>query len=601
MPAETRWRTRLSPDREVPALGPGGDLLRPIRGWIVLAVALQIASSVLILAPLIGMVELAHILLGDAPGRQDQAWQVIALSAIGLGGGLALRGLVELTTHLADNALGLRLRRQLAARIARAPLGWFTDQTGGRIKQGLQDDVTAIHHLVAHSYVDLANAIATPLVVYAYLFQVDWRMALVTLAPLPVFALLYGRVMAATGSAKMAEYGTALARVNQSVVEFAQGIATIKTFGQHGRAHHAYRQAVDDFRTFFLDWVRPLVRPETLASLAIAPITLLLLVLGFGTWFVDRGWITGLDLLPFALLGLGISIPLAKLASGAQSLQMASGALARLAALMAIPQEQEPDGGLRPDGGEVRFDRVSFSFDGRHPVLSDISLALRPGTVTALVGRSGSGKSTLAKLLLRFHAPDSGRITLSGVDLARIETRHLYRQVGFVFQEVRLLRMSLRDNIALGRPDAGQAEIEAAARAAGIHERILRLPRGYQSVHGEDAHFSGGEAQRLSIARALLLDPPMLVLDEATAHADAESELAIQTTLSTLVARGGRPRTVLVIAHALKSVMNADAIAVLSEGHLVEVGTHQALLAARGHYARMWRAQNPVAQENARA
>lgn len=581
----------MSPEPE--AAAAGRDLLRPIRFWLVLAVALQIVSSALVLAPLIGLGELARILLGDAPQRAEQAWHVVILSAVGLGAGLGLRGLVELTTHLADNALGLRLRRQLAARIARAPLGWFSDQTGGRIKQALQDDVTAIHHLVAHSYVDLANAVATPLVVYAYLFGVDWRMALVTLIPLPLFVLLYARIMAATGQDKMAAYGAALARVNHSVVEFAQGIATVKTFGQQGRAHLAYRQAVDDFRAFFLDWAGPLIRPETLASLAIAPITLLLLVLGFGTWFVGQGWITGLDVLPFALLGLGISIPVMKLAAGAQSLQVARGAIARLGALMAIPQEKEPEAGLRPEGGEVRFDRISFSYDGGREVLGDISLVLRPGTVTALVGRSGSGKSTLAKLLLRFHAPGSGRITLGGDDLAAIETRYLYRQVGFVFQEVRLLRMSVRDNIALGRPEAGQAEVEAAARAAGIHDRILLLPRGYDSVYGEDARFSGGEAQRVSIARALLLDPSVLVLDEATAHADVESERTIQEALSTLVAGGDRPRTVLVIAHSLKSVMNADHIVVLSEGCVVESGTHRALLAGQGAYARMWQAQNP--------
>lgn len=587
----------MHPEASAERRSAGAGLLRPIRIWLILAVTAQIVSSALILAPLLGLVELARVLLGEGPQRVEQAWQVIAVAMMCLCSGLALRGLIELTTHLADNALGLRLRRQLAARIARAPLGWFTDQTGGRIKQGLQDDVTAIHHLIAHSYVDLANAITTPLVVYVYLFWLDWRLALVTLLPLPVFALLYGRIMAATDSAKMAEYGAALARVNHSVVEFAQGIATVKTFGQEGRAYHGYRQAVDDFQAFFLNWARPLIRPETLAALSIAPITLLLLVLSFGTWFVERGWMTGLDVLPFALLGLGISVPIAKLATGAQSLQVARGAFARIAELMAIPQEREPECALKPNGGTVCFEGVSFSFDGQRDVLDDVSLVLRPGTVTALVGRSGSGKSTLAKLLLRFHAPDRGRVTLGDVDLSRIDTRHLYRQIGFVFQDVRLLRMSLRDNIALGRPDARQAEIEAAARAANIHDRILQLPRGYDSVYGEDARFSGGEAQRLSIARALLLDPPVLVLDEATAHADVESEGAIQSALSTLVSSGSRPRAVLVIAHSLKSLVNADTIAVLQDGRIVETGTHQALLARRGAYARMWHLQNGAARD----
>ena len=205
----------------------------------------------------------------------------------------------------------------------------------------------------------------------------------------------------------------------------------------------------------------------------------------------------------------------------------------------------------------------------------------------------------MAKLLLRFHALESGRITLGGRDIATINSRDLYRHVGFVFQDVRLLRMSVRDNIALARPDTSDEEIEATATAADIHRRILQLPRGYRSVYGEDARFSGGEAQRLSIARALLLDPPVLVLDEATAQADAEAEAAIQAGLSALLAGRGRARTVLVIAHNLKSVVNADLIAVLDEGRIVETGQHQALLARDGYYARMWRAQNPNTQAEA--
>ena len=577
---------------------PGAGLLRSIRGWLCLAIILQVISSGLVLAPLIGLSELAPILLGNG-ARQHESWRLVVLSAVCLGGGLALRGLAELVTHLADNAFALDLRQRLARRIARAPLGWLDGNSSGQIKQGVQDDVTAIHHLIAHSYVNLANAVATTLFVYGYLMQVDWRMTLVALLPLPVSLFLYGRVVAASSSEKMARYGAALAQVNHSVIEFAQGIPLVKIFGRQGQAHQAYRAAVDDFLAFFLAWVRPLIRPETLSSLVIAPITLLFLVLTCGTFAVSQGWMQGMQLVPFAVLGLGISIPIAALSSSAQSLQLSRGAFARLSALLSIPQQQEPEPGLQPDGGSVSFEHVTFSFDGVRRILDDVSLTLQPGTVTALVGRSGSGKSTLAKLLLRFHALESGRITLGGRDIATINSRDLYRHVGFVFQDVRLLRMSVRDNIALARPDTSDEEIEATATAADIHRRVLQLPRGYRSVYGEDARFSGGEAQRLSIARALLLDPPVLVLDEATAQADAEAEAAIQAGLSALLAGRGRARTVLVIAHNLKSVVNADLIAVLDEGRIVETGQHQALLARDGYYARMWRAQNPNTQAEA--
>jgi ATP-binding cassette subfamily B protein IrtA len=209
---------------------------------------------------------------------------------------------------------------------------------------------------------------------------------------------------------------------------------------------------------------------------------------------------------------------------------------------------------------------------------------LRPGTVTAIVGASGSGKSTLARLLLRFFDPSEGRITLGGVDLRHIATPELYRRIGFVLQEVRLIHASVRENIALGRPSASLHEIEEAARLANIHERILALPRGYDSVIGEDAQLSGGELQRVSIARAVLLDPSVLVLDEATAAADAENEVAIQDALS----RFARGRTLLVIAHRLDTIMHADHIIVVENGVIVEQGSHAGLLADKGRYAQLW-------------
>jgi ATP-binding cassette subfamily B protein len=248
----------------------------------------------------------------------------------------------------------------------------------------------------------------------------------------------------------------------------------------------------------------------------------------------------------------------------------------------------------------VELSGVEFAYDADRPVLRDIELVLEPGTVTALVGTSGSGKTTLAKLLPRFFDPTAGTVAIGGVDLRDIAPDQLYRLVSFVLQDVQLLDASVRDNIRLADPGADEETVRRAARAAAIDERIDALPRGYDSVVGRDVRFSGGEAQRLSIARAILADTPIVVLDEATAHADAESEALIQDALSELAAG----RTVLVVAHRLAAVVGADRIVVLEQGRMVEQGTHEDLLAADGRYARLWRLQDQaglgVAKEGAR-
>jgi ATP-binding cassette subfamily B protein len=566
---------------------PVASLLRPVRGRLVLAASLQAVSSALVLSPLITSSVIARQLLADPadPG----IWPTLLIGSLLLGLGLALRGAADLIAHLADNTLTLILRRRVAARLRTAPLGWFTDTTAGQVKQGMQDDVGALHHLVAHSYTEIAGAVATPIAAYAYLFVIDWRLALILATPIPVFVLIYRRMMA-DGSKQMGEYGRVLAGINSAVVEFVDGIPVVKTFGRTGRAHAAYRAAVERFTTFFLGWTRPLIAPETFSNQLIAPIALLLLTLLFGTGFVAAGWMDGIDVLPFALVGLGLAGPIGALTANLQALQMGQAAAGRLTALLRIDPIPEPATPAIPAGTRIELDHVHFGYEPGREVLHDITATFEPGSVTAIVGASGSGKSTIARLMLRYADPAAGQVRLGGVSLDRIASAELFRTVGSVFQDVRLVRASMAENIALARPYATPTEIERAAAAANIHERILRLPRGYDSVHGEDATLSGGEAQRLSIARAFLLDPDVLVLDEATSAADAEAEHAIQTALSALVTE--RARTVVVIAHRLDTIRDADQILVLDRGRIVERGRHDDLLDRDGAYRRLWRAQH---------
>lgn len=576
-----------SPEADDAQAGPGpiAQTLQPIRAQLVLAALLSFAGAVLALAPLAGIAHIARLALADGGMVAADAWRVIALCLVCLFAGMALVSAGELVAHLADNRLTHGLRLSAMQRLARVPLGWFTERASGQVKQAMQDDVATLHELTAHFYTTVGRGAGTVAASAVYLVAMDWRMALVSALPFGIFFLVMRHAMQAS-SAHMPAFGAGLARINNAVVEFVHGIPVVKAFGASGRAHGSYREAVDGFTDAFLGFARPLVSARANANALIAPVAVLGVVLAFGTLFTALGWMAPVDVLPFALVAPGISAPLQLLSFNLHALNHATGAAQRVQALLRTPVLEQPAAHQcrLPQGCEVRFEGVGHAYEAGHDVLKGMDFTLRPGTVTAVVGASGAGKSTLARLLLRFFDPNEGRITLGGVDLRQIETLQLYRHLAFVLQDVRLVHASVRENIALGRPSASAQEVEEAARAAHIHERILALPRGYDSVIGEDAQLSGGEQQRLSIARAVLLDAPVLVLDEPTAAADAESEAAIQEALSRLAAG----RTLLVIAHRLDTVMHADQILVVEGGAIRERGSHAELLALCGRYARLW-------------
>ena len=560
-------------------------LLHPIRGRLILAVAVQAVASAAGVVPYVAVAELGRVLLGPGPAGHHRAWAIIWVGV----GALVLRLLLMVASttisHFAENDLQLSIRRRLVDRLGRVPLGWFTARNSGVVKKAVQDDVNAMHHLTAHSLQELTSAVVVPLVSLGYLFWVDWRMSLVTLAPLVTGVLLFRRTAAAF-QRNFARINTEMTRINATAVEFVQGIAVVKIFGQSRHSYRRFAEAADDYADAFRSWIGDLVPPRAASELVLSPVTVLLVVLGGGSVFVTQGWLAPADLIAFALLGVGLTTPVLALSYAEQDLRGGRDAAKRITEVLDTPALPVPAAPVEPIGDTVVFDRVGFSYDGRKDVLRDVDLVLEPGTVTALVGPSGAGKSTLAALLPRFFDVTGGTIRIGGADLRELSQAELYRRVAFVFQDVRLLRASITDNIRLADPGAGAAAVESAARAAQIHDRILRLPRAYDSVVGEDALLSGGEAQRLSIARALLAESRVVVLDEAASYADPESEAAVQTALSELVAG----RTLLVIAHRLTTVTGADQIVVLDDGRVAERGIHSELLAAGGLYHRMWQA-----------
>ena len=548
----------------------------PVRARLRAGQVLVLVSAVLAVAPYVALVRLGGVLLdaynaGAAPdGQRVRGVVVMLVSAYSTR--LFLYFVALLITHVADLALRDRLRRDIVQRISRAPLAWFTESTSGRIRKAVQDDTTTVHTVIAHGPVEQLNAVVTPLALLACAFWIDWRLALLTLVPVVLYVLTYSVSMRGMKE-KTVEMDRKLAAVSSTMVEFVSGIGVVKAFGRVGRAHAAYLNASDEFSAFYRAWAMPLVTITCLSFSWVSIPVLLLVNLGGGALLMGAGVVTLPQVLATTLIALVLPGALITIASISWSYQLAGAAALRLCEVLDTPVLPATDQPRRPEGARVAIDRVSFSY-GDTLAVDDVSLTLEPGTVTALLGPSGSGKSTLATLIARFADPDSGTVRIGGVDLRDMDEETLYSTVSFVLQDAQLLGATVRENIALGRPDADLDQVRAAARVARIDEEIMALPAGYDTVLGRDTALSGGQEQRIAIARAVLLDTPVLLLDEATAMADPESEAEIQEALSALV----KGRTVLVIAHRPAAVRGAHRIAVMERGRVVAAGSHEELL-----------------------
>ena len=589
-------------------------LLRPhLRGFATVVI-LQVIGAVAGLAPLLAVVELGRTLLSPGPIDHGHVWAVVIAGAVGLFVRLLFTAASSGIGHLLDGRVQLSFRRQLATRLGSVPIGWFSRRRTGELAKVVGEDVSAVHPFIAHTPGELVSAFVVPLVSLVYLFTIDWRLTLITLIPVVLAVALVPLMMTPTRLREQEEFDAAMGRIASSVGEFVQGISVVKAFGGAGRAHGRFRRAADDFVGTFNRWVRGVSGIAAGMQLALSPPFVLLVVLTGGAALITTDRMAPTDLLPFLLLGLGLTAPVAALGHGFDDMQAARRAVGRIRDVLKVESLPEPAHPVAPQGHRVELRGVRFGYqqvrraeceparipepielvDERrgceehvadHEVLRGIDLVLEPGTITAIVGPSGSGKSTLVQLLPRFFDPTHGSVTLGGVDLRQLGSRELYRQVAFVFQDVRLLRVSVADNIALAVPHADRAAVVRAARLANIHDRILELPHGYDTVLGDEAKLSGGEAQRISLARALLADAPILVLDEATAFADPQTEQAVRRALATL--KGDR--TVLVIAHRLETIADADTVVLLENGSIVERGRPAELLAQHGRFAAFWR------------
>ena len=475
------------------------------------------------------------------------------------------------------------MREQMAEKMARVPMGTIVDTPTGTFKNRFVDNVNQLEDAIAHFMPELPSTVFAPLLAMVIVFAINWRMGLAGIATIPLCLLFYLGMMR-DYKPKMARYIASEQRMNSTLVEYVNGIQVIKAFGRTASSYGSFSEAVAEYHDSTLAWFRQ-SWIWMAAIRAIVPCTLLF-SLPLGVWLLSVGRIA----LPAFMVC--VTIPLGFI-GGILKFSQAAGQISRMDTCLNVvwdflgePELSRPSERVMLDGKSFTFENVSFSYHEGMEVLHDINFKTEPGQITAIVGPSGSGKSTVAKLMAGFWDVSSGCISFGGTDVRNIPFEQLMERVSYVAQDTFLFDRTIADNIRMGMPDATDEEVEAAARAAGAHEFISRLPQGYRTPAGEaGARLSGGERQRITIARAILKDASIVILDEATAYADPENEALVERALSKLVAG----KTLVTIAHRLSTITGADQILVMDAGRIVARGRHSELLKTCSLYARMWK------------
>lgn len=556
--------------------------IRPHRSGFALSVVLAIISVASGLVPYFAVAEIVNLLIsGEMDFSVYLQWGLIGLIAYFARS--IFHGLSTRCSHEATFRVLSEMRRTIADKLTRVPMGYLTATPSGRLKTTMVERIEQMEVPLAHIIPEMTANLLVPVALVVYLFVLDWRMALASLATIPLGMLCY--------MAQMKEYPKKYAAVmqankhmNATTVEYVGGIEVIKAFNQSAASYEKFTDAVRQNTRLMLEWMKS-TQGYSALMMTLWP-AVLIAVLPVGCLLYQNGSLSASDFITIAILSLGIIGPLVAAIFLTDDFSKIATITGEIAAVLEEPELDRPKAQKKLEGHDISLQDVHFAYKDVQ-VLNGVSLDIKAGMRTALVGPSGSGKSTIAKLIASYWDVSSGRITIGGIDVKTLPPEQVMDLIGYVSQDNFLFNVSVRENIRMGRPEATDEDVEAVAKAAGCHDFIMSLTHGYDTiVGGAGGHLSGGERQRVAIARAMMKNAPIVILDEATSYTDPENEAILQESIGRLT----RGKTLIVIAHRLSTITEADQIAVVDDGRIVAVGKHAELVQCCPLYAQMWAA-----------
>lgn len=570
-----------------------GKLLKfsgPFRITILLSAVFSAFSAVINLKAYLCVYGVAKVLIQSS--GNFGALDLAAMKALGMQAvwyvcmGFGTYGMALLCSHISAYNTVARIRMQLIRHLGTLPLGYHILHPSGKQRKIIEKNTDNLETLIAHNIPDYVQSLVLPIAFLVFMFRYDWRLSLICLVPILIGFILLFSMLKGESSGFIGQVQKSGEDISNAATEYVRGIAVVKTFGQTASSFRRYQRAVKDYADFMTKYAFSMENAFSLYTTIVNAVFLFLIPGGIVLYNLGGG--AEKTIMTFAFFAVLIPLVasiLTKLMHSSSNLMLADASFTAIEEMLAEKPLAETKKLPVPQNGEICLNHVSFQYEAGVKALDDVSLTIRPGTVTALVGESGGGKSTVANLIARFWDVSEGSVTVGGVDVWELDYADWMKHISIVFQDTNLFKMSVAENVAMYKPGASREEIMEALRQARCEDILEKLPNGVDSVIGaRGVYLSGGEMQRIALARAILKDAPIVLLDEATAFADAENEYLIQKALDVLL----RGKTVLMIAHRLQTIVHADQIIVMQRGGIAEQGTHEDLMQRQGVYAKMY-------------